>query len=68
MIGTILAICLAIWFAACAITLWEPSWLSVENYVLLEGIAIMMPFIIVFGGIFVGGLIGVVLAVVSPST
>ena len=63
MIGTILAICLAIWVVSLVIAVVEPSFIEIETYVFFEGLAVTMPFIIVFGGIIVGALGGMVAAV-----
>lgn len=53
---TILAICLAIWVVSLVIAVVEPSSIDIDTYVFFEGLAVTMPFIIVFGGIFVGAL------------
>jgi hypothetical protein len=57
---TILVIAVAIWVATLLITLWDPPWLSVDTLVFLEGLAVTMPFIIVFGGIAVGSIAGII--------
>ncbi len=62
--GTILAIVMAIWFVALLITIWDPPWLSVDTLVFLEGLAVSMPFIIVFGGIAVGTLAAIIQMIV----
>jgi hypothetical protein len=64
MMGTILAIVMAIWFVALLITIWDPPWLSVDTLVFLEGLAVTMPFIIVFGGIAVAVIGGMVATVI----
>lgn len=48
---TILAICLAIWAVSLVISVIEPSFIDIETYAFFEGLAVVMPFIIVFGGI-----------------
>lgn len=57
---TLLVTLVAIWFVALLITVWDPPWLSVESYVFLEGLAVTMPFIIVFGSIAIGGIAGMI--------
>jgi hypothetical protein len=56
MMGTILAILLAIWVVSLVIAVVEPASIDIDTYVFFEGLAVTMPFIIVFGGIFVGAL------------
>jgi len=54
MMTTIFAILLAIWVVSLVIATVEPSFIDIETYVFFEGLAVTMPFIIVFGGIIVG--------------
>lgn len=53
---TVFAILLAIWAVSLVIAVVEPPFISIETYVFFEGLAVTMPFIIVFGGIIVGAL------------
>ena len=60
MIGTILAIFLAIWVVSLVIAVVEPSFIDIDTYVFLEGLAVTMPVIIVFGGIAVGAIAAII--------
>ena len=60
MIGTILAIFLAIWVVSLVIAVVEPSFIDIDTYVFFEGLAVTMPFIIVFGGIAVGAIAAII--------
>jgi hypothetical protein len=60
LIGTILAIFLAIWVVSLVIAVVEPSFIDIDTYVFFEGLAVTMPFIIVFGGIAVGAIAAII--------
>ena len=64
MIGAILAILVAIWVVSLLISVFEPSFIDIETYLFFEGLAVVMPFIIVFGGIAVAAVFGTIQSLV----
>ena len=54
MFGVILMILATVWLITLVLSEWPPRCMDVRTYVLIEGIAVVMPFIIVFGGIAAG--------------
>jgi hypothetical protein len=56
MVGVILLILMSVWFITLILSEWPPKSMSVGTYVFIEGLAVSMPFIVVFGGIAVGAI------------
>lgn len=54
MVDVILMILVIVWFITLIVAQWPPASMTEDTYVFIEGIAVVMPFIIVFGGIAVG--------------
>jgi hypothetical protein len=56
MVGVILLILMTVWFITLLLSVWQPKGMIEGTYVFIEGLAVTMPFIIVFGGIAVGAI------------